>query len=362
MTPPISHFVPGPTHVPAEALAAMDSQLIGHRSEAYRDLHTAVAKPLQGVFRTAAPVVMIPGSATVAMEAAIASLVEHRVLHLVGGGFAQRWLDISRARGVDAEAIEVEWGHSADLDRVRDRLRSSRFDAVTITHSETSTGVLEPLQDLAALVRDESDALVMVDGVSSVAGAPLEFDEWGIDLALTGTQKALAAPPGIAFAALSDRAVERAATVSDRGFYTDLLRHLAQHEGGFTLTTPPINVVRSLQSQLDRIEAEGMEARWARHEDLRLQVVAWAEQHGVRYASADGAGSPTVSCLRPPEGVDPEALVAEVAVRGFTLGSGYGPWRTETFRIGHMGEVRSGDLAALLDVVTAVVSDLGGRA
>jgi aspartate aminotransferase-like enzyme len=355
MTPPITSFIPGPTNVPDAALEAMASQVIGHRSPEYSDLHVAVGERLQPVFRTTRPVISMAGSATIAMEMAIASLARRRVLHVVGGGFAERWEKISRSHGIETTVIAVPWGDAVDPALVRAELRRADFDAVAITHSETSTGVLNPVRDVARVVRDESDALVLADCVSSLAGAPVEFDEWGIDFAVSGAQKALAAPPGVGIAAVSERAVERAAAVDRRGFYTDLLGHLEQHERGFTLTTPPINVMRALLVQLERVLEEGLETRWERHEALRLQTERWAEAAGFGFASTAGSRSPTVSCLRPPAGIDVTRLRADVAEAGFTLGAGYGPWRDDTFRIGHMGEVQGSDLEALCSTIDEAV-------
>ena len=356
MAEPVTDFTPGPTHVPRDALEAMTAPMIGHRSEEFRRLHEAVTTRLGPVFRTSQPVLVVPASATLAMEMAIASLVPHRVLHLVGGAFSERWLEISRSRGVEADALEVGWGEAANPEALREALGRADYDAVAVTHSETSTGVINPLGEMARIVGDESDALVLADCVSSVAGAPMEFDDWGIDFALTGTQKALATPPGLALVAASPRAMERAVSTPDRGYYTDLLRHRDLHERGFTLTTPSIPVMRALLVQLDRIASEGIEARWKRHEALRDATDTWAGPAGFTYASAPGAGSPTVACLRPPAGLAPGDLLTALAERGLTVGAGYGPWRSETIRIGHMGEVRLADLERLLTAVDEVAA------
>jgi len=165
---------------------------------------------------------------------------------------------------------------------------------------------------------------------------------------LAGTQKAIAAPPGLALFTLSERAAERAAKVPRRGFYTDMLRYRDKHREGGPITTPAVSLFYALDVQLDRILAEGMEARWARHERLYRRTAEWATAHGCEYASAPDARSVTVSCLRPPAGVDPQAIVKGLAERGYTIGGGYGDWKPTTFRIGHMGEVRESDLGALL--------------
>jgi len=318
----ITFFLPGPTYVPAgDALVAT-------------------------------------GSSTLIMESAVVSTAAHDVLSLTCGAFSERWHSISRGAGKAADRLAVPWGEAIDPDLVRGALRRKRYDAVTVVHNETSTGVINPLADIARAIREESDALILVDAVSSLGGAPVEADAWGLDVVLAGTQKALALPPGLVIFTLSDRAAARAAKVERRGFYTDLLRYRDKHREGGPITTPAISLYYALDRQLERILAEGMEARWARHERLGRRTAAWAEARGFTFAAAAGARSPTVSCLRPPRGVDPQALVKQLAGRGWTVGGGYGDWKPTTFRIGHMGEVRDDDLEALLAEIDAALAAL----
>ena len=355
----IRFFLPGPSYVPAAAREAMTGPAIGHRGAEFKALYGRLQGPLQRVMRTAGDVLLASGSATLVMESAVVSTVRGAVLHCTCGAFAERWLAISRSHGLDADEVSAPWGEAIDPDVLRAALKRKTYDAVTVTHNETSTGVLNPLAELAAVVREESDALILVDCVSGLGGARLEADAWGLDVALAGTQKALAAPPGVVAFTLSQRARERAAAKEHRGFYTDLLRYVMYHERQGTITTPPIPILFALDRQLQVIEEEGIEARWRRHLELRRQTEAWAGERGYAYASGPECGSPTVSCLRPPPGVDPPALVAGLARRGVTVGGGYGRWKPETFRIGHMGEVRAGDLGALFADIDEVARTLG---
>ncbi len=358
MSERIRFFLPGPTYVSEPVREAMTAEAIGHRGAPFKELYRRLQPPLQRLLRTEGDVLLASSSATLVMESAVVSTVTGSVLHCTCGSFAERWLAISRSHGFDADELTAPWGEAIDPDLLREALRRKRYDAVTITHNETSTGVLNPLEQLAAAVREESDALVFVDCVSGLGGARMENDAWGIDLALAGTQKAMAVPPGIVAFTLSERAREKAAAKPLRGFYTDLLRYVANHEKDGTITTPPIPILWALEKQLEVIDAEGIEARWQRHHDLRAHTAAWAEANGYRYASTPEHSSPTVSCLRPPEGVAAPELVAGLAARGVTVGGGYGKWKPETFRIGHMGEVRVDDLDALFDDIATVVTDL----
>lgn len=358
----IRFFLPGPSWVLADVREAMTAPAIGHRGAAFKALYASLQAPLQATLRTAGDVLLASGSATLVMESAVVSTVRGSVLHLTGGAFAERWLAISRSHGLEADQVAVPWGEPVSPDLVREALRRKRYDAVAVTHNETSTGVLQPLAEIARVVREESDALVLVDAVSSLAGVELESDAWELDVVLAGTQKAIAAPPGLTVFTLSERAAERAAAKEHRGFYTDLLRYRDKHAAGGTITTPPIPIVHALARQLERVAAEGLPARWERHRRLRAMTAEWAERRGFVYASTAGAHSPTVSCLRPPAGVAAPALVARLATEGIVVGGGYGAWKQETFRIGHMGEVREADLAALFEAVDRAVAELSGVA
>ncbi len=358
----IQFFLPGPTYVPEDARQAMAAPVVGHRSAGFRAFYQSIAGRLPKVLRTAGDGLIATGSSTLIMESAVISTAAASVLSLTNGAFSERWHTISRGAGKAADRLSAPWGEAIDPDLVRGALRRKRYDAVTVVHNETSTGVMNPLAEIARAVREEGDALVLVDAVSSLGGAPVETDAWGLDVVLAGTQKALALPPGLAVFSLSDRAAERAAKVERRGFYTDLLRYRDKHREGGAITTPAIPLFYALDRQLDRILAEGMEARWARHERLRRRTAEWAAARGFAFAAAESARSLTVSCLRPPQGVDPQELVKRLAARGWIVGGGYGDWKPTTFRIGHMGEVGDGDLEALLAQIDEVHQELQGGA
>jgi aspartate aminotransferase-like enzyme len=362
MTETIRFFLPGPSYVTEEIRQAMTAPMQGHRSAPFKALYLKIAERLQKVLRTSGDAMVATGSSTLVMESAVVSTVVSDVLNLTNGAFSERWHSISRSTGKSADKVSAPWGQAIDPDLVRTALRRKRYEAVTLVHNETSTGVMSPLAEIARAVREESDALLIVDTVSSLGGAPVESEAWGIDVVLAGTQKALALPPGIAVFTLSERAAERAGKVAHRGFYTDLLRYRDKHrEGGF-ITTPAIPLLYALDRQLDVILDEGMEARWARHARCLEKTGAWADQHGCEYASAPDARSWTVSCLKPPAGVDPQAIVKDLAARGYTIGGGYGDWKPSTFRIGHMGEVRESDLDGLFAVLDEILPKLDAGA
>jgi aspartate aminotransferase-like enzyme len=359
---PIKFFLTGPTYVPEDARQAMTQPMVGHRSAGFKDFYVKLSAKLPRMLRTAGDVMVATGSSTLIMESAVISCVEKDVLNLTNGAFSERWHSISKSVGKAADQLAAPWGQAIDLEALRAALRRKKYEAVTVVHNETSTGVMNPIADIARVIREEGDALVIVDAVSSLGGAPVETDAWGLDIVLAGTQKAIAVPPGLTVFTLSERAAARAKKVPHRGFYTDLLRYQDKHrEGGF-ITTPGIPLLWALDVQLDRILAEGMEARWARHQRLYEKTAGWAATRGCGYASAENARSITVSCLHPPAGVDPQAIVKGCAQRGYTLGGGYGDWKPTTFRIGHMGEVRESDLDPLLAVIDQVLETVAAPA
>jgi aspartate aminotransferase-like enzyme len=353
----IRFFLPGPTYVRRAVREAMLAEVVGHRSVPMRRLYESVAPKLPPIFRTDRDVYIATSSATLVMQSAIMSTAAERVLHLICGAFSHRWYEIAVSLGRQADKIEVPWGEAIDPEVVRQALRRRRYDAVTFAHCETSTSVLNPAEALAAVIREESDAMVIVDAVSTIAGAPVEVDDWGLDVVLTGSQKALSLPPGLAFFTLSERAERRAESVENRGFYTDMLRYRANHRTSGTITTPAMSILFAADMQLDRILEEGVEACWDRHARNRQMVEEWVAERDWSFL-AHSHRSPTVSCLRPPEGVDAQELVAALGEEGWTISGGYGKLKPETVRIGHMGEVGPEHLKPLLEVIDLQVERL----
>jgi predicted phosphoserine aminotransferase len=346
-------FLPGPTDVHPEVLAAMQRPMIGHRSRAMEQLLGGMAAPLARLFRTARPVLVGTTSATGFMELAVRNGVRRRALSLVNGAFSERFAKLVRTCGKECIPLEVPLGCAVEPDKLRDALRRTPVDAVTLVHSESATGVLQDVAALASVVREFDDVLLLVDAVTSLAGSPVETDTWGLDFVLTGSQKALALPPGLALGAASERMLARAQTLPDRGLYFDLvgLRDaMTKHQ---PTNTPAISLLYALETQLGRIDREGgVEARWRRHDAMRRRVEEWSEARGVAYLPREGQRSWTVSCLRLPDGTSAKQVVGGLQEGGWTIGAGYGALKESTIRIGHMGDHTVGaveELLALLD-------------
>lgn len=345
-------FIPGPTEVEPELRAIMAMPAIGHRSQRAQTEIGALRGKLPRLFLTRQTVLFETCPATALMEAAIRNLVPARVLHLVNGAFSERWAKISVACGRQAETLAVDWGQAHAPAQLRERLRGAHFDAVTITHSETSTGVLNPLRELAATVREAApDAMVLVDAVTSLAGAELRFDDWQLDLVFAGTQKCLALPPGVTVYAVSDRALARAAEVPARGYLLDFVAAAKALADNAPPATPCVPLLFALSAQLDRIEREGVERRWARHREMQAQTVAWSEQAGMRpFVTEPAHRSPSVSAIDAC-GRDVPALAAHAREAGFVIDRGYGKLKDKVFRIGHMGDHDPARVARLLQAL-----------
>lgn len=361
---PGGFFLPGPTEVDPAVLEAQVAPVFGHRGPEAEALVSAVDRGLRAAFGTERPVLLGTMSATGFMEAAVRCGVKRRVLCLVNGAFSARFARIARDCGREVETLEVPWGRAVDPDQVAARLADVEVDAVTVVHSETSTGALNPVREIAAAVARHPDVLVLVDSVTGVGGVEMAADAWGLDAVITGSQKALAMPPGLAFAAVSDRLLARAATLPDRGFYLDLVRYAEQAAAAQTPTTPALTLLQAARAQVERLERETLAARWDRHrrmaERCHGRVERWRE-HGIDVAvlSPPGERSPTVTAIRVPRGRTGRELAEAVRGRGFVIGAGYGRLQDETVRIGHMGDHTEAELDAVLDALEAALSTPG---
>jgi aspartate aminotransferase-like enzyme len=336
-------FLPGPTEVRPEIMRAMTLPLIGHRSPAFEKIFARVQTGLRYVFRTVRPVFISTSSATGLMEAGVRCAPDGPMLALVNGGFSERFVRIAELTGREYERYDVAAGEVHDPEELARRLDARRFALMTVVHSETSTGALNDVEHLAEVAR-ERGVVSVVDSVSGVGGAPFEFDKWRIDYALTGSQKVLALPPGLAFAAATPAFVATARAAQRRGLYFDLLEFEVAAAKRQTPNTPAISLIFALDAQLRAIRAEGLEKRWARHAAMRESVENWVdemrEDAGIDVAIpvAPANRSPTVTTLRLPTGVSGRAFINAVAESGFTIGSGYRQLGAGTARIGHMGD------------------------
>ena len=350
-------FVPGPTWVRPEILAEMTKPMIAHRSSEFGDLFMRVAANLKTLFGTTGDTFVAACSGTALLEASLTNCVPRRVLVTTSGAFAERWLAIAESLGLEIDQLDAGWGNAVDPEHLADHLvsRRTQYDAVTLTHNETSTGVTNDVAALARVIREESpNTLILADAVSSLGGIPVRFDEWGLDVCLASVQKGIALPPGITVFAVSQRALARAAKCPYRGTYLDFLSYKKHADDGNVPSTPSISHFYALAKQLDDIiNVETLDARYHRHEAMRETTIRRTAKY-ARLASDPAHASATVSALVPIR--PPDELRAAMKKRGFTLGGGYGKWKADTFRIGHMGDIQLDDLNAMLDALEEVAT------
>ena len=341
-------FIPGPVEVRPEILAAQTAAMIGHRSPEYAALQARIIPKLRPLFGTAGRVFVVTASGSGLQEAAVRNCVRRRCLCLTNGAFSARWHEVALANGKQADALEAPWEVAIRPEQVDERLRTGDYDAVTVVFNETSTGLLNPVPEIAAVVKKYPDVLLLVDAVSVAGGIEIRADDWGLDVCLTSSQKALALPPGLALCSVSDRAMARAASVPDRGWYFDFLQYEKYAAKNHTPATPAISLMQSLDAQLDAIAAEGWDARFARHWRLMRMVHAWVPASDFDFFAEEGYRSPTVTTIRNTRGINVGALNTHLRQRGMLISNGYGKLKGETFRIAHMGDATEEDIAVLL--------------
>ncbi len=354
-------FLPGPTEVHPAVLAAQAQPMIGHRDPEIHQLIAALQGGLRAVFGTERPVLISTSSATGLMEAAVRNgVLGGKVLSLVNGGFSARFADIARSCGFDVVEWRVPWGQVHNPEELHRRIGGSGFDAITVTHSETSTGALQDLPGLAKVVSEHRPTMLLVDSVTGVGGTEVLTDAWDIDFILTGSQKALALPPGLAFAVAGQLLLERSAASPSKGWYFDLVRLSGDLARSQTPATPAVSLLYATLVQLQRIGEEGLERRWRRHSEMSRRTGTWVEEMvaggvAVRMVAPEGSRSPTVSAIELPPGVGSGEFVGRVRESGWVVGTGYGELSATTFRIGHMGDHTLEELEELLQVLTAIL-------
>ena len=351
------NFLPGPTDVHPDVLAALGQPMFGHRSPRMQAMLGAMQPRLQECFGTTQPVFIATSSATGLLEAAIRSGVRDRVLVAVGGYFGEYLARIAESCGRHAFRVQVHPGQAVTPEQLDQFLEGPAVDAVAIVHSESSTGALADLAALAEVVRARKDVLLLVDGVTAVGALPIEMDRWGVDYYCTGSQKAMALPPGLAFGAASERFVERARTQDDAGFYLSVRKLVGIAKDNLPTWTPALPQYFALETQLSRIAAAGgWPVRYARHRQMLDTLERWCGAHpAVRLLAPAGRRSPAISSVLLPDGLAPAAVLQRLEERGFLAGGPLDPRLGSMIRIGHMGDLTPAHLEALLAELERIV-------
>ncbi len=345
-------FIPGPTEVAPEVLAKLATPMIGHRTKEASALQREISDKLRKVMCTQNPIILSTSSGSGLMEGSIRSLTAKRAIVFSVGAFGNRWFRMAEVNNVPADKHEAEWGKPTTAEVVDQYLSTGKYDVMTVTHNETSTGVMNPLEEIAEVRKKYPDVLWLVDTVSSRGGVRIDVDGLGIDVCIASTQKALALPPGMAVCSVTKKALEHGKQVKYRGWYLDLVelyKYIETKDHQYS-ATPSLPHMFAMNFQLDRILAEGLEKRYARHREMAEYTRAWAKKHFAlfpeeRYASV------TLTTITNTRNVPVKAVNDELGKLGMQISNGYGDLKEKTFRIAHMGEIT---LADVQDVTSAI--------
>lgn len=355
-------FIPGPIDVSKETFAAMCTPMVGHRSLDFVELYQSVQPGLQRLFQTTDPVFISTSSAWGVMEGALRNCTRKKVLNCMCGAFSDKWFDVSRRCGKEASALQFEWGRHVEPETVRKELETGAYDAITLVHNETSTGVMNPLDEIMAVVCEFPEVISIVDAVSSLSAVSIPKDALGIDVLLTGSQKALALPPGMALLSVSQRAFDRALEVEGRGYYFDFHEFLKNHEKGMTPSTPVIPLINGLKQQIGVIEAEGLQNRFDRHAQLNALVHDWVDRNGLELFPEKRFASKSLTCVRNTRELDvPELNRLLKSRHNCVINGGYGKLKGKTFRISNMGNETMETIGELLGNLDILVQELLSR-
>lgn len=356
-------FTPGPTPVPESVMARMAEPIIHHRSPEFGEIFARVNENLKYVFQTSRPVLTLTCSGTGGMEATFVSLFSpgETIVSVNGGKFGERWVQMPRAFGLDVVEIPLEWGEAPEADQILRVLKDHpRAKGVYLTHSETSTGTATDVQSIANVIRKNSSALVCVDGITAIGAHELRFDEWGIDVCVTGSQKGLMIPPGLAFVALSERAVAAAKTSTSPKYYFDLRKALKSYDSDDTPWTPAASLIIGVDIALRMIREEGIENVWKRHERMAHGVRAGLQALGLKLFSSHPSFAVTAAWV--PEGIEWKTFNKLLKTGyGITVAGGQDRFSGKIFRISHLGYYDELDIVAAVAAVERALGDCGWK-
>jgi aspartate aminotransferase-like enzyme len=352
-------FIPGPTEVAPDVLAKMSTPMIGHRSKDASALQREISEKMRTVMYTRNPIVLSTSSGSGLMEGSIRSFTAKRAIVFSVGAFGNRWFKMAEANNVPADKHEAAWGHPTTPEVVDKYLATGKYDVMTVTHNETSTGIMNPVEEIAEVKKKYPDVLWLLDTVSSMAGTKIEVDKLGVDVCITSTQKALALPPGMAIASVSPKALEHGKQVKYRGWYLDLLelyKYVETKDYQYS-ATPSLSHMFAMNYQLDRILAEGLEARYARHLAMAEYTRQWAKKHFALYPEERYA-SVTLTTITNTTNFSVKALNDALGKQGMQISNGYGDLKEKTFRIAHMGELTMADVREVTGAIENILPTL----
>ncbi len=348
-------YIPGPVSVSERINQAISSEMISHRSKEFRSLFVEIKRDLQKLLYTKNRVLVSTSSGSGLMEGAIRNCVEKNVLICVSGAFGKKWGEIAKKCGKNVDLLEVQPGKAITPEVLKQKLLEKKYEAVCITHNETSTGITNPIEELAPIVK-EHEALLLVDAVSSMGGTKIEVDKLEIDVCLASSQKCFALPPGLSVASVSENALKKAETISDKGYYFDFVELAKNYDKDETPYTPAVGLMIGLKEKLRDIMDEGLDERFQRHKVLAETTQNWAKTRGFELFSDEKYLSNTVTCIKNTKKIDLSAIKQKMLTKGYFIDTGYRKLNEElikngepdTFRIAHMGDLTIRDLNEML--------------
>lgn len=355
--------IPGPVEISEKTFRAFSTPMIGHRGQEFKDLYGRIQPRLQDLFQTKRLVYLSTSSAWGIMEGALRNLVQKKVLNCMCGAFSDKWFDVSKRCGKEADALKVDWGSPILPEMIDEKLKTGEYDVLTLVHNETSTGVMSPLADIASLKLKYPEVMFVVDTVSSFSVVDIPFDTLGIDVLLTGTQKALAMPPGMGLFVVSEAALNRAAQVKDRGYYFDFSEFEKNAANNMTPSTPSIGHIYALESKLEDIFSEGVQQRFDRHGRLSQMTKDWAAKNDFNLFPEKGFESKALICINngAKQGgriIDVAQLQSLVKEEGIMIDGGYGKIKGATFRLSNMGDETEETMNQLFKVLDKCLKKL----
>ena len=346
-------FIPGPIDVMPDVLEKMATPMIGHRGKDASALQERVSKKLQKLFYTESEILLSTSSGSGLMEGAIRSCTSRKAAVFSCGAFGDRWYKMAVTNNVKADLYNVDMGKAITPEMVETALATGQYDLIAVQHNETSTGITNPIEEIAEVVNKYKDVIFCVDAVSSAGGAKIEVDKLGIDILITSTQKALGLPPGMAICTFSERAIKRAETVEFRGTYFDLLamyKYLKKKNYQYP-STPSLSHMFAMDYQLDNILKEGLDKRFKRHEEMANLVRAWDQKHFELFTDKNHLSN-TLTVIK---NINISQLNSKLMEKGMQIANGYGDLKEKTFRISHMGDYQLEDIQYLLDTIDEIL-------
>lgn len=349
-------FIPGPTEVKDNVLKKMSTPLIGHRSKEASDLQRSISHKLQKLMFTDKEILLSTSSGSGLMEGAIRSCTRKKAAVFSCGSFGDRWFEMALANQVNVDCFKVGYGQATRGDMVEKVIRGGEYDLITITHNETSTGVMNPIDEIAEVMGKYPEIIFCVDAVSSLGGVSIPVDELGIDICISSSQKCLGLPPGLSLCSISEKAIDSARKVEFRGIYFDLLKlyeYLKKTDYQYP-STPSLSHMFALDYQLDLIFQEGLESRFQRHQEMANMVRRWAKDNFDLFPPEEFASN-TVTCIDNTQGISVKELNQKLGIKGYAISNGYGKLKEKTFRIAHMGDITLEEVEQLLAVMDEIL-------